>query len=136
MESLGSYLKRCFQVHATSGKVSKAVEGLNEGQVSVIQSRFQTKLMDSLLRLVKQRQGEMEDSDSFVPVILVFEEDGQWCNEKLAISTASITASNLQQKHKALEEEMTQTRLEWAESDEVPDQPGGVLPHRRPGEGG
>ena len=42
-----------------------------------------------------------------------FEEEGQWCNEKLAISTASITAkdvralTSLQQKHKALEDEMT-----------------------------
>ena len=42
-----------------------------------------------------------------------FEEEGQWCNEKLAISTASITAkdvralTSLQQKHKAVEDEMT-----------------------------
>ena len=49
-DSLGSDLKRDFQVHATSGKVGKAVEGLlsnkglNEGQVSVIQAGFQTKL--------------------------------------------------------------------------------------------
>ena len=49
-DSLGSDLKRDFQVHATSGKVGKAVEGLlsnkglSEGQVSVIQAGFQTKL--------------------------------------------------------------------------------------------
>ena len=41
-----------------------------------------------------------------------FEEEGQWCDEKLAMCSASITAkdlralSSLPQKHKALEDEM------------------------------
>ena len=41
-----------------------------------------------------------------------FEEEGQWCDEKLAVCSASITAkdlralTSLQQKHKALEDEM------------------------------
>ena len=119
-----SDLKRCFQVHAMSEtirKVGKAVKGLlsnkelNEEQVSVIQ----TKLSDlesqfsSLLSLTKQRQAALEDSHSFFQLIQDFEEEGQWCDEKLAISTASITAkdvralTSLQQKHKALEDEMT-----------------------------
>jgi hypothetical protein len=40
------------------------------------------------------------------------EEEGQWCDEKLAMCSASITAkdlralSSLPQKHKALEDEM------------------------------
>ena len=117
-------LKLRFQVHAMSEtirKVGKAVKGLlankdlNEDQVSVIQ----TKLSDlesqfsSLLSLTKQRQAALEDSHSFFQLIQDFEEEGQWCDEKLAISTASITAkdvralTSLQQKHKALEDEMT-----------------------------
>ena len=105
----------------TIRKVGKAVKGLlankdlNEDQVSVIQ----TKLSDlesqfsSLLSLTKQRQAALEDSHSFFQLIQDFEEEGQWCDEKLAISTASITAkdvralTSLQQKHKALEDEMT-----------------------------
>ena len=41
-----------------------------------------------------------------------FEEEGQWCDEKLAVCSATITAkdlralTSLQQKHKALEDEM------------------------------
>ena len=117
-------LKLRFQVHAMSEtirKVGKAVKGLlankdlNEDQVSVIE----TKLSDlesqfsSLLSLTKQRQAALEDSHSFFQLIQDFEEEGQWCDEKLAISTASITAkdvralTSLQQKHKALEDEMT-----------------------------
>ena len=117
-------LKLGFQVHAMSEtirKVGKAVKGLlankdlNEDQVSVIE----TKLSDlesqfsSLLSLTKQRQAALEDSHSFFQLIQDFEEEGQWCDEKLAISTASITAkdvralTSLQQKHKALEDEMT-----------------------------
>ena len=105
----------------TIRKVGKAVKGLlsnkelNEDQVSVIE----TKLSDleaqfsSLLSLTKKRQAALEDSHSFFQLIQDFEEEGQWCDEKLAISTASITAkdvralTSLQQKHKALEDEMT-----------------------------
>ena len=41
-----------------------------------------------------------------------FEEEGQWCDEKLAVCSANVTAkdlralTSLQQKHKALEDEM------------------------------
>ena len=41
-----------------------------------------------------------------------FEDEGQWCDEKLAACSATITAkdlralTSLQQKHKALEDEM------------------------------
>ena len=85
-DSLGSDLKRDFQVHATSGKVGKAVEGLlsnkglNEGQVSVSSLDSRQSWATSLLRLAKQRQAEMEDSNSFLPMILDFEEECQWCS--------------------------------------------------------
>ena len=113
-------MKQCFQVHAMSEtirKVGKAVKGLlsNEDQVSVIQ----TKLGDlqsqfySLLSLTKKRQAALKDSQSFFQLILDLLRQGQWCDEKLAVTTASISAkdvralTSLQQKQKALEDEMT-----------------------------
>merc|ERR1719210_2314009 len=105
-EKLHKFQLQESQVHAMSEtirKVGKAVKGLlankdlNEDQVSVIE----TKLSDlesqfsSLLSLTKQRQAALEDSHSFFQLIQDFEEEGQWCDEKLAISTASITAKDV-----------------------------------------
>jgi len=87
---------------------------LHESQVTVIQSKMDV-LEDqfkSLLNLTKKRQIVLEDSLSFYQLIQDFEEEGQWCDEKLAVCSASITAkdlralTSLQQKHKALEDEM------------------------------
>jgi len=69
----------------------------------------------SFLSLAKKRQVVLDDSLSFYQLIQDFEEGGQWCDEKLAVCSATITAkdiralTSLQQKPKALENKMVQS---------------------------
>ena len=123
-EKLHKFQLQESQVNAMSEtirKVGKSVRALlaskdlQDEQATVIQSKVADleAQFSSLLSLTKQRQTALEDSHSFFQLIQDFEEEGQWCDDKLAISTASITAkdqralTSLQQKHKALEDEMT-----------------------------
>ena len=63
--------------------------------------------------LSRARQVYLEDCQSFYQLVQDLEEEGQWVTEKLNICTASIQAkdlralTSLQQKHKALVDEMT-----------------------------
>ena len=60
----------------------------------------------------KKRQALLEDSHSFFQLIQDIEEEGLWVDEKMTVCVASVTAkdlralASLQQKHKALEDEM------------------------------
>jgi len=122
-EKLQKFQIQESQVNAmaeTIKKVSKQCKSvlsnqeLDEGQGKVIQSKMEEleNQFKALLALTKKRQVLLEDSLSFYELIQDFEEEGQWCDEKLAVCSASITAkdlralTSLQQKHKALEDEM------------------------------
>ena len=122
-EKLHKFQLQESQAHAmteTTRKVGKAVRALlgtkdlSEEQATAIKTKLGDleAQFESLLSLTKQRQAALEDSLSFFQLLQDFEEEGQWCDEKLAISTASITAkdvralNSLQQKHKAMEDEL------------------------------
>ena len=99
------------------GKQSKTAlnnPDLNQTQLKVIETKM-AELEDhfkSLSNLVKKRQALLEDSLSFFQLMQDLEEEGQWCDERLAVCQASITAkdlrglTSLQQRHKAGEDEM------------------------------
>ena len=101
------------------GKQSKAAMNssnheVNQTQLKMIESKM-AELEDhfkSLSNLVKKRQALLEDSLSFFQLMQDLEEEGQWCDERLAVCQASITAkdlrglTSLQQRHKAGEDEM------------------------------
>ena len=87
---------------------------LNQTQLKMIETKM-SELEDQftgLMSLVKKRQAVLEDSLSFYQLMQDLEEEGQWCDEKLTVCQASITAkdlrglTSLQQRHKAGEDEM------------------------------
>ena len=141
-EKLQKFQLQESQVNAmaeTIKKVSKQSKAainnpdLNQTQLKMIETKM-AELEDhfkALLSLVKKRQTLLEDSLSFFQLMQVWdlstsndhgsltyeylqdlEEEGQWCDERLAVCQASITAkdlrglTSLQQRHKAGEDEM------------------------------
>jgi hypothetical protein len=66
----------------------------------------------ALLDMCRRRQARLEDSHAFYQLVQDLEEEAQWLDEKTAICAAAIQAkdlralTSLQQKHKALEDEM------------------------------
>lgn len=111
------------QVNAMSDtikKVEKQSRGLDKSAalqtlVQPIQTKLETleTLFAELLEMCRARQVYLEDCQSFYQLVQDLEEEGQWVTEKLNICTASIQAkdlralTSLQQKHKALVDEMT-----------------------------
>lgn len=73
----------------------------------------------ALVSLTERRQQVLEDSLSFYQLIQDLEEEGQWCDEKLTVCQAAITAkdlralNSLQQKHKAVEDELERRHARW-----------------------
>ena len=66
----------------------------------------------TLLDMCRRRQAQLEDSHAFYQLVQDLQEEAQWLDEKTAICSAPIQAkdlralTSLQQKHKALEDEM------------------------------
>lgn len=87
---------------------------LNQSQLKMIETKMAEleEHFKSLLSLVQKRQVLLEDSLSFFQLMQDLEEEGQWCDERLTVCQASITAKDLrgltrlQQRHKAGEDEM------------------------------
>ena len=122
-EKLQKFQLQESQVNAmaeTIKKVSKQSKAalnnpdLNQTQLKMIETKM-SELEDqftSLISLMKKRQVLLEDSLSFYQLMQDLEEEGQWCDEKLTVCQASITAkdlrglTSLQQRHKAGEDEM------------------------------
>ena len=122
-EKLQKFQLQESQVNAmaeTIKKVSKQSKAalnnpdLNQTQLKMIETKM-SDLEDQftgLMSLVKKRQVVLEDSLSFYQLMQDLEEEGQWCDERLAVCQASITAkdlrglTSLQQRHKAGEDEM------------------------------
>ena len=122
-EKLQKFQLQESQVNAmadTIKKVSKQSKtvinnpDLNPQQLKLIETKMAEleDLFKSLLSLVQKRQALLEDSLSFFQLMQDLEEEGQWCDERLAVCQASVTAkdlralTSLQQRHKAGEEEM------------------------------
>ena len=114
-----SQVKAMAETIKKVGKQSKAAMNsanpeVNQTQLNLIVTKM-AELEDhfkSLSNLVKKRQALLEDSLSFFQLMQDLEEEGQWCDERLAVCQASITAkdlrglTSLQQRHKAGEDEM------------------------------
>ena len=122
-EKLQKFQLQESQVNAmadTIKKVSKQSKtvinnpDLNPQQLQLIETKMAEleDLFKSLLSLVQKRQALLEDSLSFFQLMQDLEEEGQWCDERLAVCQASVTAKDLraltsiQQRHKAGEDEM------------------------------
>jgi len=121
-DMLQKYQLQESQVNAMAETIKKAQKqakpllqsDMDPTQLKVIQQKLDDleEQFRSLVAMSKKRQALLEDSHSFFQLIQDIEEEGLWLNEKMAVCVASVTAkdlralSSLQQKHKALEDEM------------------------------
>ena len=102
-EKLQKFQLQESQVNAMAETIKKVTKqskaavnnpDLNQTQLDVIETKTADleEQFKSLLSLVKKRQVLLEDSLSFFQLMQDLEEEGQWCDERLAVCQTSITA--------------------------------------------